>query len=71
MKVTFLKYHLGFKQGDSIETSTDQANYWIRTGVAEAAKSSEAKAPVKPAPKAPAKPAAKVPVKNNDDDFEL
>lgn len=61
MKVTFLKYHLGYKKGDSIETSTEQGTYWVRVGVAE-----ETKAPNrvggKFAPKA---------VKNEDDGFDL
>jgi len=37
VKVTFLKDHLGFKTGDTTEVDKGIADYWERTGVAEAA----------------------------------
>lgn len=35
MRVKLLKDHLGRKAGDVIDTTTERANYFIRTGVAE------------------------------------
>lgn len=39
MKVKFLRDHLSFKAGDHFEADQERANYWIRTGTAEAVKS--------------------------------
>ncbi len=36
MQITFLKNHLAYKQGDSIEVADATAFYLIRCGVAEA-----------------------------------